>query len=94
MADDDLLTVTQAANALGTTSQTIRNWIQAKTLKATRIGNRYRIPQSEIDRLGGIATRSGESPWEHAADQPFQPLLRKTNRPAENNNPSGGWLGG
>ncbi|HTU85099.1 MAG TPA: helix-turn-helix domain-containing protein [Solirubrobacteraceae bacterium] len=94
MADDDLLTVTQAANALGTTSQTIRNWIQAKRLNAKRIGNRYRIPNSEIDRLGASATRSGESPWEHAADQPFQPLLRKTNRPAADNTPDGDMLGG
>lgn len=81
MADDDRLTVSQVAQALGTTSQTIRNWITAGRLNATRIGNRYRIPQSEVERLGGLAARSGEGPWEHAADQPFQPLTRR--RPPE-----------
>ena len=87
MSDDDLLTVTQAADALGTTSQTIRNWIQAKRLNATRIGNRYRIASSEIERLGGIAARSGEGPWEHAADQPFRPLVRKPPSNATDNDP-------
>ncbi len=77
MPDDDYLTVSQAAQALGTVPQTIRNWIYAGTLQAERIGSRYKIPRSEIDRLGGSLARDGESPWEHAPDQPLKPLVRK-----------------
>jgi excisionase family DNA binding protein len=94
MTDPDLLTVSQAANALGASTQTIRNWIQSERLQAVRIGNRFQIPAQEIERLRGLAARSGESPWEHSPDEPYEPLVRKATHAAGGNaDPSNGLLG-
>lgn len=94
MADPELLTVSQAADALGASNQTIRNWIRSGRLQAVRIGNRFQIPAQEIDRLRGLAARSGESPWEHRPDEPYEPLVRKTALAAGGNaDPSDGLLG-
>jgi len=40
MTEDELLTASQAAEALSASSQTIRSWIRAEQLNAVRIGNR------------------------------------------------------
>lgn len=41
----------QAAEKLGLSAMTIRLWIRQGKLKAKRIGARWRIPVSEVNRL-------------------------------------------
>ena len=77
MADAELLTVSQAADALSASTQTIRNWIRAERLRGFRIGNRFLIPSDEVDRMRGSSSAAhGESPWEFDPDQPAEPLPR------------------
>jgi excisionase family DNA binding protein len=77
MNDSDLLTASQAAEALSATSQTIRNWIRSDQLRAVRIGNRFLIPRSEVDRMRGeVRAPRGEGPWEFEDAEPAAPLLR------------------
>lgn len=77
MADSELLTVSQAADALSASTQTIRNWIRAGRLRGVRIGNRFLIPRAEVDRMRGQSSAShGESPWEFDPDEPAEPLPR------------------
>jgi len=81
MDDQELLTASQAAEALSASSQTIRNWIRSEQLHAVRIGNRFLIPRSEVDRLRGTASMPrGESPWEFDPDKPAGPLPRADDR--------------
>ena len=94
MDETDLLTVSQAAEAFSATSQTIRNWIRSDRVRAVRIGNRFLIPRSEVERLRGeIGIPRGESNWEHEADQTPEPLIRRSpeSRPAAD--PTDGLLG-
>jgi excisionase family DNA binding protein len=85
MDDDELLTASQAAEALMASSQTIRNWIRADQLRAVRIGNRFLIPRSEIERLRGRApTSRGESTWAFDPDEPAEPLPRVGDRASRN----------
>jgi excisionase family DNA binding protein len=51
--DKELLTVSQAAEALSASSQSIRNWIRAGRLAGVRVGNRFLIPRPEVDRMLG-----------------------------------------
>ena len=77
MPDAELLTVSQAADALSASTQTIRNWIRSGRLRGVRIGNRFLIPRHEVDRMRGRASAShGESPWEFDPDAPAEPLRR------------------
>jgi excisionase family DNA binding protein len=48
---DEFMTVAEAANTLKLDQQTIRNWIDAGTLPAVRIGRRVRIKRSDFDAL-------------------------------------------
>jgi molybdopterin-binding protein len=53
------LTPAEAAEALGVSYQTVKQWIYRKKLRSTRTpGGHHRIPASEIRRLGG-AVRGG-----------------------------------
>jgi excisionase family DNA binding protein len=78
MNDEELLTASQAAEALSASSQTIRNWIRAGQLRAVRIGNRFLIPHSEVERMRGStsAPSRGESTWAFDPDEPAEPLPR------------------
>jgi excisionase family DNA binding protein len=79
--DTELLTVSQVAEALSASSQTIRNWIRAEQLRGVRIGSRFLIPRAEVDRLrGDVSVTRGESPWDSALDTPIPPLPRATER--------------
>jgi excisionase family DNA binding protein len=81
MDDQELLTASQAAEALSASSQTIRNWIRAEQLRAVRIGNRFLIPRSEVERMRGNALMpEGESPWEFDPEEPAEPLRRAGGR--------------
>jgi len=75
--DTELLTVSQVAEALSASNQTIRNWIRAEQLRGVRIGNRFLIPRAEVERLrGDVAVSRGESPWAFDPDEPGAPLPR------------------
>jgi excisionase family DNA binding protein len=91
MDDRELLTASQAAEELSASSQTIRNWIRGERLRAVRIGNRFLIPRSEIDRMRGtVSTPMGESPWEFDPDAPAEPLPRAGGR--DSGTDSAEWL--
>lgn len=49
--DTSLLSTAEAAARLGVTKQTVSRWINEGSLAHARVGSRYRIPVSEIDRL-------------------------------------------
>jgi excisionase family DNA binding protein len=82
---DELLTVSQAAEDLCASTQTIRNWIRSERLAAIRIGNRFLIPRAEVDRLLGDALPSqpGESPWDFDPGDALEPLPRAAKRRGE-----------
>lgn len=46
--DDPLLTIGEVANLFKVAPYTVREWIKEEKFKATKIGNRWRIPKSEI----------------------------------------------
>lgn len=50
-ANEEFLTVAEVAGILKLNPQTIRNWIDAGTLPAVRIGRRVRILRSDLNRL-------------------------------------------
>jgi excisionase family DNA binding protein len=45
------LTPVEAAERLGVTTQTIRNWMHAGTLKALKLGGRYRIDENDVNTM-------------------------------------------
>jgi excisionase family DNA binding protein len=49
--EDPFLTVAEVAEILRLNQQTIRNWIDAGSLPAVRIGRRVRIRRSDLDRM-------------------------------------------
>jgi excisionase family DNA binding protein len=49
--EDPFLTVAEVAEILRLNQQTIRNWIDAGSLPAVRIGRRVRIKRSDLDRV-------------------------------------------
>jgi excisionase family DNA binding protein len=77
MADTELITVSQAAEALSASTQTIRNWIRSGRLRGVRVGNRFLVPHGEIERmLGDVPAATGEGPWEFDEHEPGPPLPR------------------
>jgi excisionase family DNA binding protein len=75
--DTELLTVSQVAEALSASGQTIRNWIRGEQLRAARIGNRFLIPRTEVERMrGDSSVARGESPWDTTSDTIAPPLPR------------------
>ncbi len=94
MAHPDLLTVSQAADALSASTQTIRNWIRGDRLHGVRIGNRFLIPRAEVERMrGDVGSPVGESPWAFATDEPGVALPRPAGA-AGSTDPFDGMLGG
>jgi excisionase family DNA binding protein len=57
--NNQLLTVSQVAEQLQVTPQTIRNWIDGGALPAARIGRGFRIRRDDVDEL--LASASAES---------------------------------
>jgi excisionase family DNA binding protein len=49
--NDQLLTVSQVAEELQVTPQTIRNWIDGGVLGAVRVGRAYRVRRADLDSL-------------------------------------------
>jgi excisionase family DNA binding protein len=51
LSREEFLTVAEVAGRLKLNEQTVRNWIDAGTLPALRIGRRVRILRSDFDRF-------------------------------------------
>jgi excisionase family DNA binding protein len=70
------MSVLEVAEQLGFSDQTIHNWIHEKRLPATKIGRRYRIRRSDVERLvasHSTTTGAGEDAfWDDPDAQDFQ----------------------
>lgn len=74
---DRYLSVTEVAQQLGFSDQTIRDWISAKKLPAIKIQRNFRIKQSDVDRIvesfsTAVPGEGEESFWEDPDAQSFQ----------------------
>ncbi|MDE3132352.1 MAG: helix-turn-helix domain-containing protein [Acidobacteriota bacterium] len=49
--EESFLTVAEVADLLRLNQQTVRNWIDAGSLPALRVGRRVRIKRSDLDRI-------------------------------------------
>ena len=49
--DESFLTVAEVAELLRLNQQTVRNWIDAGSLPAVRVGRRVRIKRSDLNRI-------------------------------------------
>ncbi|HWD70491.1 MAG TPA: helix-turn-helix domain-containing protein [Solirubrobacteraceae bacterium] len=49
--EESFLTVAEVADLLRLNQQTVRNWIDAGTLPAIRVGRRVRIKRSDLNRI-------------------------------------------
>jgi len=49
--DESFLTVAEVAELLKLNQQTVRNWIDAGTLPAFRVGRRVRILRADLDQI-------------------------------------------
>jgi excisionase family DNA binding protein len=93
MTEAELLTVSQAAEALNASTQTIRNWIRSDRLTGVRIGNRFLIPRAEVERLrGDVGSPVGESPWAFEATD-AEVALPRAAAAAGSTDPADGLLG-
>ncbi len=60
--DESFLTVAEVAELLKLNQQTVRNWIDAGTLPAFRVGRRVRILRADLDQILARGRRgSGEA---------------------------------
>lgn len=58
----ELYSPMRAAKLLGVTHNTVRNWIRAGIIEASKVGCHYLIPGAEIARITNAATRYGLRP--------------------------------
>jgi excisionase family DNA binding protein len=72
--DDEYLTVIEIAEHLKLNPQTIRNWIEAGSLPAVRVGRRVRIRRADLNRLLAQGTTATAQP---------QPATARTTTPAD-----------
>ena len=60
--DDEYLTVREIAEHLKLNQQTLRNWIDAGSLPAVRIGRRVRVRRVDLERILAEGTTSADEP--------------------------------
>lgn len=58
--EETYLTVAEVAATLKLNQQTVRNWIDAGTLPALRVGRRVRIKRSDFERIISESYSGGE----------------------------------
>ena len=64
---ESFLTVAEVAELLKLNQQTVRNWIDAGTLPALRVGRRVRIKRSDLERLLEQGYTAGGAPTPQSA---------------------------
>jgi excisionase family DNA binding protein len=69
--DEKFLTVADVARILRLNQQTVRNWIDAGTLPALRVGRRVRVRRSDLDALVQRGYTGSPSPAETSQAQAF-----------------------
>jgi excisionase family DNA binding protein len=67
--EESYLTVAEVAEVLKLNQQTVRNWIDAGSLPALRVGRRVRIKRSDFERI----IEQGYNPGGASASQPSGP---------------------
>ena len=68
--EESFLTVAEVAELLRLNQQTVRNWIDAGSLPAVRVGRRVRIKRSDLNRILRAGTRGhGSSSLVHPRPQ-------------------------
>lgn len=60
--NETFLTVAEVAELLRLNQQTVRNWIDAGSLPAVRVGRRVRIKRSDLDRIVERGYQGSSSP--------------------------------
>jgi excisionase family DNA binding protein len=68
--DDEFLTVAEVAAVLKLNQQTIRNWIDAGSLAALRVGRRVRVLRRDLDQLLADAAQPSRVEQRTATDEP------------------------
>lgn len=65
MASDNLLTVSDVAERLRVSDETVRQWLRTQVLLGYNLGGRagWRVPASELGRF--MASRAGKLPRKH-----------------------------
>ena len=71
--NETFLTVAEVAELLRLNQQTVRNWIDAGSLPAVRVGRRVRIKRSDLDRIlesgyQGSSAAASNTPGPSATD--------------------------
>ena len=61
-SEESYLTVAEVAATLKLNQQTVRNWIDAGTLPALRVGRRVRIKRSDFERILEESYSAGVTP--------------------------------
>lgn len=61
-SEDPFLTVAEVAELLKLNQQTVRNWIDAGSLPAVRIGRRVRIKREDLQQILDSGYRAGQQP--------------------------------
>lgn len=71
----EFMTVAEVAAILKLNQQTVRNWIDAGTLPAVRIGRRVRIKRADFDQLveRGYNARPSAGVWDGDVPMPEVP---------------------
>ena len=67
--EETYLTVAEVAATLKLNQQTVRNWIDAGTLPALRVGRRVRIKRSDFERILEESYSGAPAPKAHRSDQ-------------------------
>lgn len=62
-SEQDLLTAGEVAEAMRVSTMTVYRLIRSGELGAIRVGRRFRIRRSDLDRYLDASVVSGETPW-------------------------------
>jgi excisionase family DNA binding protein len=60
--EESFLTVAEVAELLRLNQQTVRNWIDAGSLPAVRVGRRVRIKRSDLNRILDDGYQGSQAP--------------------------------
>ena len=89
--EESYLTVAEVAELLKLNQQTVRNWIDAGSLPAIRVGRRVRIKRSDLNRIlesgyrgtpPAASTIPGPSATDFWSGEPVSGIEATSNKPA------------